>query len=180
MTPSDLSSAPLPVDLLFFTGKTDGSKATLTWATASELNNDFFEIEKSDNGLDFHTIGRHEGNGTSKNLITYSFVDYSFVKHSFYRLKQVDYDGTQEYREVISVKNNSLSADIVTQTDNELVVSPSETAQLLMVNQTGHVLLNQVITQETTLKKAHFPSGIYVLRVNTPSGLKTVKWVNMQ
>jgi hypothetical protein len=103
-----LESPPisLPIELLYFKGKNKGDVNHLYWSTASEMNNDYFTIEKSYNGFDFYEIDRFDGSGYSTNQINYEFIDNK-IKQSivYYKLKQTDYDGKFKYSDVISVDN---------------------------------------------------------------------------
>ncbi len=99
---------PLPVVLLSFSGKHENGFNKIKWVTASELNNDFFELERSANGEEFRSIGRIQGKGTTNELSTYLFDDEApLVGNNYYRLKQVDFNGAFEYSNIILVKNNS-------------------------------------------------------------------------
>ena len=90
---------PLPVELLYFTVKEDVDHIIFDWATASEINNEYFEIEKSIDGIVFSTISFLEGAGNSTNIIYYSIKT---ITHSgYFRLKQVDYDGTTTYSKIL-------------------------------------------------------------------------------
>ncbi len=91
----------LPVKLVKFLAAAEAKAAKLYWETASELNNDKFEIERSTNGTDFVKIGEVKGNGTSQKLNTYSFKDFAPINGvNYYRLKQLDFDGKFEYSEI--------------------------------------------------------------------------------
>ena len=97
---------PLPVELLSFEAVLNDGEVILDWKTASEINNDFFEIQRSENGEDWTVIGEVEGNGTSNEIISYNYVDKTpLFGKSFYRLRQVDFDGQFEYSGVVSVDN---------------------------------------------------------------------------
>jgi hypothetical protein len=85
----------LPVKLKSFSGKLKKKTIALSWATATEINNDYFTVEKSANGNDFYLIGRVNGTGNSMMENSYAFVDDSPLRgNNFYRLSQTDYDGT--------------------------------------------------------------------------------------
>jgi hypothetical protein len=76
---------------------------TLNWSTATELNNKGFEIERSVDNSVFHTIGFISGHGTTTEAKNYSFVDESISTGTYYyRLKQIDFDGSVTYSQVIS------------------------------------------------------------------------------
>ncbi|MCC5929711.1 MAG: T9SS type A sorting domain-containing protein [Cyclobacteriaceae bacterium] len=95
---------PLPVELISFSARYRDSKVILNWATATEINNDGFEIEHSQNGTAFETLGWVPGNGNSKDRIDYHFIhDNPFIGVNYYRLKQYDYDGAFEYSPLVMV-----------------------------------------------------------------------------
>lgn len=98
-------AVPLPVQLVAFTAEAQGAGALLRWTTASELDNDRFEVEASDDGHAFRCIGRVPGNGNSIQPRHYSFADgtYSAGGQRYYRLRQVDTDGTAAYSPVRTV-----------------------------------------------------------------------------
>jgi Peptidase family M28/Secretion system C-terminal sorting domain len=97
----------VPVELLAFTASVRNSEVELLWSTASELNNMGFEIERSiDNPDNFVTFGFVEGKGSSTEINYYSFTDHpqvSGVNQLYYRLKQVDFDGSFSYSDVVTV-----------------------------------------------------------------------------
>lgn len=104
----------LPVELIFFDVEVSGTSSVVSWATASEINNDFFAIERSRDGHTFEQIGVVKGSGTTKGEINYSFIDeYPLVGLSYYRLKQQDFDGTQEIFETVPLLFNSNQVSIV-------------------------------------------------------------------
>jgi hypothetical protein len=97
----------VPVELISFSGFTVADRVRLDWATASEINNLGFEIERSIDGNMFVTIGFIEGKGYSTVLNQYSFIDYPIdIINSviYYRLKQFDYDGQYEYSYILEVE----------------------------------------------------------------------------
>ncbi len=86
----------LPVELAFFDVECENSNTILNWATASELNNKHFEIQASQNGIQFQTLGIVNGQGNSSQNNYYQFFDYSVQDFKYYRLSQVDFDGNTE------------------------------------------------------------------------------------
>jgi len=98
-----LCASPLPVVWLSFTARTELNKAILEWSTASEVNNDYFEIEKSYNALEWIYVNRVDGMGNTNNISNYIYEDFSNID-LYYRLKQVDYDGKLDYSKLIFVR----------------------------------------------------------------------------
>lgn len=102
-----LSDAPLPVELTLFEAQSLGNEVHLIWTTATEVQNYGFEIERSDDGTTWNTIGFVQGNGNSNSAKQYAYSDVKI--HGFpvlyYRLKQIDTDGTFAYSPTIRVIN---------------------------------------------------------------------------
>lgn len=96
---------PLPIELVSFTAKVNNStKVQLNWLTAIEINNDFFTIERSADGVNFEEVTRVAGAGSSTVSNTYSSIDESPKNGlNYYRLKQTDFDGAFEYSSIASV-----------------------------------------------------------------------------
>jgi hypothetical protein len=107
--------APLPVSWLYFNARnTAEGIVTLNWATATELNNDRFEIERSLDGVNFTRIGTVLGNGTTQSVSVYTYNDLGLPANAtvfYYRLKQVDYDGAFDYSVIATVNLKGQSAN---------------------------------------------------------------------
>jgi hypothetical protein len=94
----------IPVELSSFTASVVNNKIVLNWSTASETNNMGFDIEQSFDNQSYNKIGFMPGFGTTTDRQSYSYiVEGQFAEKSFYRLRQVDYDGTFEYSNVVEV-----------------------------------------------------------------------------
>ena len=92
----------LPIELTSFTATCDGRSSIVEWATATERNNDFFVLERSDDAINFKEIARIAGAGNSIESIDYSYTDYGIHGgDNYYRLVQVDYDGTRSVSEIV-------------------------------------------------------------------------------
>jgi Peptidase family M28/Secretion system C-terminal sorting domain len=109
----------VPVELIAFYASVRNSEVELLWSTATELNNMGFEIERSIDGQDnFVTVGFVEGKGSSTEINYYSFTDHpqvSGVNQLYYRLKQVDFDGTFSYSDVVNVSYDVPTGFVLTQ-----------------------------------------------------------------
>jgi hypothetical protein len=94
----------------------------LTWSTNMESNNSMFVIEKSEDGFDFMAVGNIKGSGTTRIVKRYNFLDpQPSGKRVFYRLKQVDFDGTYSFSEVLRIDKKMESKFMVVQLRNETV-----------------------------------------------------------
>ena len=98
----------LPIELLSFTAVLNGSSSVLlNWATATEINNKQFDIERSSNGIDFESIASvaAKGNKNGTSVTSYSYIDDAPLQGiSYYRLKQIDLDGTFKIYKTVSVE----------------------------------------------------------------------------
>lgn len=164
----------LPVELIDFQGKAQGSQITLNWATATELNNDFFAVEHSTDGDTFKMIGQLKGAGTSSAVLHYDFLHRQPASGTnYYRLKQVDFDGTYTYSELIAVEMERRSTSVR--------LFPNPTVDRVFVQFEGQLdwnkfhLANLVGNRIDRTPKASdlgweidlsgLPSGIYFLRL---------------
>ncbi len=103
-----ITQAPLPVELLSFTGTFLNDDVLLNWATASETNNDHFEIERSTDGETFKQIGTVNGSGTTSIKQEYSFADKQAPQYLlYYRLKQIDFDGAYQISKTIALAHKT-------------------------------------------------------------------------
>ena len=101
----------LPVDLVFFTAELEGDKVVIEWATASEINNDYFTVQRSADGdislssvQGFEDLVNIDGGGTSNMTLYYTVIDNNPIfGTSYYRLLQTDHDGQREYFDAIRV-----------------------------------------------------------------------------
>ena len=106
---------PLPVVLIGFDAEIDNTSVKLIWSTSTEINNDYFTIERSNNGLDFELIAEIPGSGNSTVIREYDQYDDSPLNGtSYYRLKQTDFDGKFEYLDLLAVNFNTNDDGICT------------------------------------------------------------------
>jgi hypothetical protein len=115
--PVVLSTTGLPLTLISFDARGNQNAVTLTWTTASELNFDYFNLEKSTNGKDFYSIANVKGHGTTNEEFEYRFEDnFPLIGKNYYRLTSVDFDN---YRETFKVIEQDYS------TEKNFQVSPN-------------------------------------------------------
>jgi hypothetical protein len=99
------ASAVLPIELLSFEASAQKGTNLLTWRTASEINNLGFDIERSQDGLNFQTITRVKGKNKPS---TYQYVDDAVYNTTYYRLKQIDNDGKTSYSQIVNVEQKGI------------------------------------------------------------------------
>ncbi|MEL6593848.1 MAG: cohesin domain-containing protein, partial [Bacteroidota bacterium] len=100
-----------PVEMLDFQATAQDGNAKLEWITASETDNHYFEVQKSENGVDFFAIGTVEGAGTTQEHTYYQFEDQITASKLFYRLQQVDFDGSASLSDIVELNTNQSEND---------------------------------------------------------------------
>ncbi len=187
----------VPVDLNSFSANVDGNNIILNWSTSSELNNRGFEIERSTNKIAWKMIGSIEGNGTTTEKNNYTFTDNLFENNFpklFYRLKQLDFDGSFEYSNVIEVEVGTppefyLSHNYPNPFNPETKIDyriPEETlVNISLYDVTGR-MIKELINEKKQpgyytlkLKGSELSSGIYFCRLTTTSGYSAVKKITL-
>ncbi|MDO7847836.1 T9SS type A sorting domain-containing protein [Hymenobacter sp. M29] len=178
-------AAPLPVELRAFTATAEGSAAVrLAWATATEKNSAFFDVERSLNGEAFAAIGTVAAAGNSSALSSYTLLDRKLPAGAlllYYRLRQVDADGTASYSPVRTV---ALAAEVRL----SLYPNPAHTAATLTGTAPGTVAtvydaLGRTVTMATAdaagtaqlLLPTGLASGVYVVRAGSQAVRLTVE-----
>jgi len=98
----------VPVELTSFSVNINDNNVELSWSTATELNNLGFEVQRSREEKEFFTIGFVEGKGTTTETQFYYYIDEGIDDGKYqYRLKQIDFDGTFEYSQVVELEVTS-------------------------------------------------------------------------
>lgn len=98
----------LPIELLYFDARKVDNRVELGWATASEVNNEYFSVERSTNGKNFHQLSIIDGAGNSSERRDYGYTDYVPYVENYYQLAQHDYDGKITLSEIryVNMKEN--------------------------------------------------------------------------
>jgi len=103
------TSSSLPIELLSFTANEYSTYTQIKWVTSTEIDNDYFSLERSVNGVDWEEVYTCKGAGTSTIKHTYSFLDYEQQSTMvYYRLKQTDFNGKATYSNILSVSPQGL------------------------------------------------------------------------
>lgn len=182
---------PLPIELIYFNAQSSQDQVELTWSTASELNNDFFTLEKSKNGRDFVKIEEVGGMGTTNIQADYSYTHPSpYLGMSYYRLSQTDYDGTTEVFPVVSVlfegkKSFRVGPNPVNGSNFKLIASQmgnQEIVELNIIDLQGRLVERKQIRTdnfgnvdtEIQLQKP-LRKGTYFFKLTSPSRKEYIK-----
>jgi hypothetical protein len=165
---------PVPVTLISFTATVQNRQVKLNWQTSAEINNAYFIVERSTDGINYSGIGRVNGHGTSTIQHNYSLIDPQPSDGiNYYRLRQVDIDGLFSYSEIRTAtlnKPETITAYYNSQS-NTIVISFSEkheTLQGRLYSTNGQLISASNITEQELLHNMKLPvlsSGIYVLQL---------------
>jgi hypothetical protein len=133
-TVGDVSTGPLPVEILSFDGEAVGNDVVLNWVTSAEVNNRGFEVYSSVDAKNFKLIGFIDGAGNSNTMKNYDFTDVNAANSSvgvlYYQLRQIDFDGKSERTKIIAIH-------ITNDRDYKLVVYPNPTTGLVKILNAG-------------------------------------------
>lgn len=171
-------SNPLPVELVDFQARFDRGSVWLSWRTASEHDNDRFEVEHSVDAKHWATLGAVPGAGYSLQERTYGFRhDQPAAGTNYYRLRQVDFDGSSEYSPVVSLE--------VPRTEDGLVAFPNPIGELLwvvppreeestytatVVDWSGRFMGTWIFSSKTSIDAGGWPAGVYVVHLRDATG----------
>ena len=175
------AAAPLPIVLLFFNAELIDDEIHLSWTTLSETNNDYFTIERSDDGIHFTEVGLLPGAGTSNTPLEYNYVDdYTSRGTIYYRLSQTDYDGTTEVFEVTTVHSNghqviSIFPNPATDVITIRSVSDTDDIETVEIYDTKGQLIHtsKLHSMHETISIDHLPSGIYRIIIRNSKWTKS-------
>lgn len=159
-------NAVLPVELIAFNGIPTVSGNLLTWATANELNNKGFQIERLTDKNEWLTLGFVAANNQAS---LYAFTDKTPLHTSYYRLRQIDNNGNEAVSKIISIQSKGAK--------NKFTVYPNPTSAVLNfvaddINTTYEVidLLGQIVLKgngTAPIDVSALPKGSYVLKVGS-------------
>lgn len=181
----------LPVELLYLSAYgVQNEFIKVDWATATEINNEGFELQRSNDGLNFENITFVNGAGNSTQVINYSFDDYEVNQNItyYYRLKQIDFNGDFEYSNIVNASlrgSENISFNVYpnpNSNSNDLnldIYSVDNTQALIqMYDMLGKIVYTQNISltaglNKTILNKDFLSSGKYFITINLQDKLLT-------
>ncbi len=177
------SDVVLPVSLVNFSASRKDGVNLLQWSTASEYNSSYYEVQRSQDGSKFTSIGKVSAAGNSSVSKNYQYADYgsSLSPVSYYRLRMVDIDGSSKYSSIVFIKNNAASLTTVypnparsqitiSTTDDKLV-----NTQASITDMNGKVIQKMIIRESSTqINISNYLKGVYMLRL---ADGKTVKFI---
>jgi uncharacterized protein involved in tellurium resistance len=169
-------STTLPIDLISFTGQFNNNAVVLDWTTASELNNDYFVVERATGNIleesNWSPIAKISGAGNTNILSEYMYLDNDVNSSEsvyYYRIKQIDFDGQYSYSAVISVKsamNHAIQVYPNPSTGNFKIVGLSKinNYNVEIYNSTGHLVRVYSSSENMNIDLSDQPIGIYLVK----------------
>lgn len=181
----------IPVELSSFAANVNNGQVVLNWTTASEINNQMFEVQRSSQNSEFVTIGYVDGAGTTTEEQQYSYTDRNVNSGTYtYRLKQIDFDGRFTYSDVVEVdvvgpltfelKQNYPNPFNPT-TNIKYNIPTASNVKLAVYNVVGEevaILVNgytEAGFHETTFDASNLPSGVYIYKLQSGNLVQTNK-----
>jgi len=168
--------SPLPIELMSFYGELTGEGVLLNWVTSTELNNDYFTIERSNDLIYFTDVGTVDGSGTSNSLVDYELLDADSLGYGvyYYRIKQVDYNGDYEYSYIVYVEINNDTETLVYPTESRglfTVNSGIQGLSMVICNEKSEVVLSDTLKLgENKVDMSSQATGIYFVKLFNDSG----------
>lgn len=173
-------NASLPIELLSFTANAQAQTNFLKWVTASEVNSDNFEIQRSTDGNQFAAIGTVKSHGNSTKLREYTLVDKELLPLAFYRLKMNDVDGKSEYSKTVAVERKTILKGVKiypNPVSDVLTIENAEGSTVDIMNAVGQTVLSQRNINQSAMNIQQLPSGIYFVKVSLEDKVLTQKIV---
>ncbi len=175
----------LPVSFTNFTAGIQNKRVVLNWKTASESNNKGFDIQRSQDGISWNTIGFVNGSVNASVEKTYQFTDANPLSgKAIYRLRQVNQDGNFTYSSIATVQ--FLKADFYSLTGNSgnnryqvNLAATSQKVELSLLDAGGKKLMvKQATLGVETIDLSKYAAGIYILQIRKGNELFTEKLFN--
>jgi len=175
--------SPLPIELLSFDVSCQNQKVILTWSAATQIQNDYFSIERTTDGINYETIGKIKGGGTTSERKNYSFTDDRPINGvGYYRLKQTDVNGKENTYTNVAITCESNNEGIKIYPNPNAGTFVLEGARLYsdinIYDLTGRNVFEkkQVFSKEEIILD-HLHDGIYYLKVKDTNGQTILKFV---
>ncbi|MFZ1313275.1 MAG: T9SS type A sorting domain-containing protein [Chitinophagaceae bacterium] len=174
----------LPVTWLYINGQWQSNAAQIKWATTSETNTKYFEIEHSSNGINYSKIGTVGAAGNSSLTQRYDFLHTSpTLGKNYYRIKQIDLDGRFTYSTIIvlhksDLRTNTFIAPNPVHNETTVYFGEEGSKTLQLINLNGNILRTDKIgpsINRYTIKLDKLSPGLYLLRLQTTNGTTTYK-----
>lgn len=172
----------LPIELISFEGDAQANGNALKWLTATEIDNDYFTLERSLDGFNFETIYTEKGAGTISTPQAYEYLDEQATNGiSYYRLSQTDFDGSSSIAGIISIErkqtsnieihslhpmpiNDLLNIEIAAENDEQINIQVYNLAAQILISEIQQM---QAGLNAFNINMSGLPSGVYLLEIES-------------
>ncbi|MFN6946981.1 MAG: T9SS type A sorting domain-containing protein [Cytophagaceae bacterium] len=175
--PSGTTACPTPVEFLYFQGEHKGGANNLSWATASEKNSDYYNVQRSYDGQSWQSIGIVKAAGNSSSILKYAFSDASYKEDViYYRLEQVDFDGSVMYSNVVHI-GSALS--------NRMIVRPNPNNGQFVLEASGVtgteaiIMINDALGRQVYHSKEFFASELMIKEIQLQNFGKGIYFITV-
>lgn len=177
-------AGPLPIELDYFNVVPQARIVNISWRTLTEINNEFFKVERSKDGREWETILSQKGAGNSNSPKHYKAVDHSPLSGtSYYRLRQTDYDGQSKLFSMIAIEINAFEEKVnafPNPVEDRLTLSNiDEQAEVYLKNLDGRKLNIDFQRNESnrTANLSSLKTGIYLIEVRSNEYIQLLRIV---
>lgn len=177
---------PLPIELISFKANANKNKVDLEWQTASEINNDYFTVERNKDGISWEEVLRADGAGNSNQTLSYYETDfYPFEGISYYRLKQTDFNGNYEYSDIVPVKFENINNSTINIYPNPVIAGNAVQIEMNQIETEEILVVMRDVLGKEFYSKMHIniengnlvrlpientiPKGVYIITLTSKS-----------
>lgn len=183
---------PLPVELTKFTASAELNYHLIKWTTLSEINNDYFVIERSTDGINFiplKNVYSKAPNGNSSTTLNYSYTNYEIAEgNNYYRLKQFDKDGKWKYSDIVELNGDGVAQHIVALYPNPvqqyatltITGNIGQDAKAKIISISGQTLKEiKINSSQTSVSLENINTGTYILQYEDGANKKNIKFIKL-
>lgn len=185
-------ATPLPIELTSFVVQMLEDRAHLECKTASEINNDYFIIERFFSNQDWKSIGQIQGNGTTNEMRFYEYDDFEVnpYEEAYYRLKQVDFDGKSETFNIVKAEAlRTQGHDYKVLRTNDLIEiqyedNHEELTEIMLIDAFGNTLQKELFDrafkgQKVSFDLTQYPAGWYIVGISGTDNMHFEKMIRV-
>jgi len=183
------TDAPLSVELLSFTVQKRAKDAVLEWSTTQEVNNDYFDLQRSYDGIKFESFGKIDGAGTSAKTHQYSFVDEAAIQRAqtfripniYYRIEQFDFDGSSVYTPIRSIQiEKDLDGQKASMFPNpatdfvQILTTGTDKYALNVYDELGQLIESMTVSNSQKVSTENWNPGAYIFELIDGSNQESI------
>ncbi|MCK9446731.1 T9SS type A sorting domain-containing protein [bacterium] len=178
---NSVTGGALPIELIEFDGYYDNNHISIKWKTTSETNNEYFELFKSNNGIDFYKIYQIDGAGNSTSTKSYTYDDNDINSDIlYYKLSQTDFDGKNTESNIISIKNYDDIFDFSINKDNiRLILNKNDEYRVIITDINGRIFFNRLFSSMNSIDiENNLKHGTYIISIISNGNILSKTFIN--